>query len=103
MGCMALNEVRAAHLVHQVRAIPLPKGANIISTKTEIGVLFGNGDHCDFRAFAIIEYYSDKAGEQAFEDSLKSNRNINLGHAWPYYLMVVDGLSNEPNLDPRCW
>ena len=42
------NDRRLAHFSEQLFSYPLPPGSRVLSQTAQVGVLTGNGNHCDY-------------------------------------------------------
>lgn len=67
-GDATANDLRLWQITRQLEALPQPPGTILISTNAAVGLLVGNGNHCDFFAGAVYRSQSSaEAIEQHYE------------------------------------
>ncbi|WP_395733574.1 hypothetical protein [Prosthecobacter sp.] len=67
-GDTIANDLRLSKITRQLDTLPQPPGTILISTKAAVGLLVGNGNHCDFFAGAVYRSQSSaEAIQQHYE------------------------------------
>lgn len=113
----AANNLRLSRFASQLKRYPLPEGARVISESRAVGVLTGNGDHCDFVATRRI--HSSLSLEQIeahyakldIQPAISGGAGAGLpileverersGTPQTFHIKIVDA-PYEGILDPRC-
>ena len=132
-GCLVLpafsgyvaNNFRLAAFADQLHQYPAPPGARVSAEGAEVGVLTGNGDHCDYIATVIVEPYEpvSRAEVERYYAGLQPRsavpggdgdhvrlsveatlrESVAFGDSLPplYIVQLID--IHGPNADFRCW
>ena len=105
----AINNWRLSAFAEQFLSSP-PPGTSVQLVQSEVGVLTGNGNHCDFivsisfqslaEASAVVRHYASLPVQHAIPGSL-SEIQLALEGQQPSRLTATDAM-NEPAFDIRC-
>ena len=109
---MGYNNFLLWQFQKQLFNYPLPENTKILTQKSEIGLLQGNGNHCDFEARltiqssnstkAIIEHYRKLKISSAFGDGINLYQTIE--EIEPEIISITIGDSHsDPSMDFRCY
>lgn len=132
-GCLVLpaasgyvaNTFRLAAFADQLHEHPSPPGTRVSAKGSEVGVLTGNGDHCDYIATVVLEPYQPigRAEVERYYSALSSRSAVPGGDRNDVMLEVLAGRRESavsgdslppfyivrlidvhgPNADFRCW
>jgi hypothetical protein len=101
LGCdVAVNEIGARRFAAQLFDHPLPPRTRSIATVARVGVLAGNGNHCDFVAALRVESSLPQPELRAHYEALRLDPAISGGAKGGGPLVVVERTAGG---DPDEW
>lgn len=105
----AINNWRLSVFAEQFLSSP-PSGSSVRVLQSQVGVLTGNGNHCDFivsigfegpaEPAAVLRHYESLPIQHAIPGS-SSEIQLEITSAQPFQLRATD-VPNEPAFDIRC-
>jgi hypothetical protein len=82
-GDAVANDLRLWQITRQLNTLPQPPGTTQISTHAVVGLLVGNGNHCDFFAGAVYRSQSSiEAIQQHYEGRQFQNPVTGMNENW---------------------
>ena len=109
---MGINNYRLSNFAVQLFEYALPIQTEVLEKKSDVGLLTGNGNHCDFIARMTVktalskkeveQHYSRIAPQQAISGSSSEVHLVVSSLGEGTYLVEVVDAPNNPGFDWRC-